>query len=229
MMVLRWLGLIGLTLFCGLAQAGDPHLQMGVDYGTIFSSERPKKNEPKGCLAGSVGRLTEGKVSSSAVSIGIHFQGADASPGTRKRMSAISWRQPMLWFTPEIREGESVRDVFLICLRPGEYRLASFTFTYNLFTKYMDKPMRIPLKVEAGRTHYIGSFMLSDRKENHPCSGEDRGLRVILQDRAEVDMPLINRFVEGEPAFVDIPDVRGYEPLLYGCPPASEPSKQGSE
>ncbi|WP_345304289.1 hypothetical protein [Lysobacter hankyongensis] len=212
-------GLIGLTVVCGLAQAGEPYLRVGVDYGTVFSSEKPKKNEPKGCLAGSVGRMTASKGGPSSVRIGIHFQGADAPRGTRKRMIELGWWQPMSGQPPEIREGDSVRDVFLICLRPGEYRLATFTFGYNTVTKYMGEHMVLPLRVEAGKTHYLGSFMLSDQGEIHPCSGEDRGLRMILQDRAEVDIPLINRFVEGEPAFADIPDVRGHEPLFYGCLP----------
>ncbi|GAA4802368.1 hypothetical protein GCM10023307_31320 [Lysobacter hankyongensis] len=216
---MRLAGLIGLTVVCGLAQAGEPYLRVGVDYGTVFSSEKPKKNEPKGCLAGSVGRMTASKGGPSSVRIGIHFQGADAPRGTRKRMIELGWWQPMSGQPPEIREGDSVRDVFLICLRPGEYRLATFTFGYNTVTKYMGEHMVLPLRVEAGKTHYLGSFMLSDQGEIHPCSGEDRGLRMILQDRAEVDIPLINRFVEGEPAFADIPDVRGHEPLFYGCLP----------
>lgn len=223
MKMMRWWALAGLTMLCGLAQAEKPYVRPHIDYGGAFSSEKPKKNEPAGCLAGSVGRMTAGKGGPSSVRVGIHFQGADAPRGTRKRMIELGWWQPMPGQPPEIREGDSVRDVFLICLRPGEYRLATFTFGYNTVTRYMGEHMAIPLTVEAGKTRYLGSFMLSDQGESHPCSGEDRGLRMILQDRAEVDMPLINRFVEGEPAFVDMPDVRGHEPLFYGCPPASKP------
>lgn len=221
--IARWKVIVGLTMLYGWAQAGEPYLRPHVDYGGAFSSEKPKVKAPKGCLAGSVGRMTAGKGAASTVRVGIHVQGADAPRGTRKRMIELGWWQPMSGQPPEIREGDSVRDVFLICLRPGEYRLATFTFGYNTVTKYMGEHMAIPLTVEAGRTRYLGSFMLSDQGELHPCSGQDRGLRMILQNRAEVDVPLVNRFVEGESAIVDIPDVRGHEPLFYGCPPISKP------
>jgi hypothetical protein len=220
---LRWWAPAALTMFCAWAQAGEPYLRPHIDYGGAFSSEKPKANAPKGCLAGSVGRMTASRGGPGTVRIGIHVQGADAPRGSRKRMIEVGWWQPMSGQPPEVREGDSVRDVFLFCVRPGEYRLATFTFGYNTVTKYMGEHMTIPLTVEAGKTRYLGSFMLSDQGELHPCSGEDRGMRMILQDRAEADVPLIDRFVEGEPTVVGIPDVRGHEPLFYGCPPASKP------
>ncbi len=214
-MLIRTACALLLLAVCTHAQAKEPRIRTYNSYGGMFSSEKPKASEPVGCVAGSLGRwISRGN----HALISLQFQLASAI-GTRKQIATTNWTESLWGQNAEIKDGASARDIFRLCLRPGEYRFTSFEVSHGYLTQTTPGDMAIPVNIEAGKTLYIGSFLLLEQGETHPCTGEQTMMRLIHEDRSEVDLPLLNRFTKGVDATREIIAMSGNEPFIYDCLP----------
>lgn len=100
------------------------------------------------------------------------------------------------------------------------------------------EPYRIPVEVVAGQTSYLGSFVVYDRTHIDPCAGRAHDIRMILQNRAKIDIPAIADVTQkaGYP-IVAIPITESRAPTLITCaykdpvadaPMAPEPTPEGA-
>ncbi|GAB3352174.1 hypothetical protein [Lysobacter tyrosinilyticus] len=209
------LGLLAVTLW-GQANAAKPKLKTYNDYsGGIFSRSKPKDGEPVGCITGTMGR---GVSRGEHVLLTLAFQPADLA-GTRKQIASSNWTESLWGQDAEIKENGAARDVFRLCLRPGDYHLTSFVITHGVLVNYPHDSLAIPVKVEQGTTTYIGDFMLMEDGEPHACSGGNTSMRLIYRDLSSQDVPSVSRFVgDNEPVKVQLLDVAGNAPYIFGCP-----------
>lgn len=204
---------------CSSAHAKEPKLKTYNSYGGMFSREKPKSGEPVGCVGGSLGRW---RSRGNHVLISLEFQRA-SEIGTNNMIASANWTESLWGQNAEIKEDGSARDIFRLCLRPGDYKLNAFVVSHGYLIQRTTRDLEIPIRIEADKTVYIGSFLLMETGEAHPCSGAQSLMRLIHEDRSEVDLPLLNRFTGGVDAVKEIALTAGNAPFIYPCT-TSDPS-----
>jgi len=195
----------------GRAVAGG---HVNVDYGSIFfrSKTKPGKNDPQGCLVGTVGRQEE--KGSAGISVFLHPEGYKTTEPT----STIS----VIWGSHKniaVHDGIEQRDPFRVCLRPGKYFVYAFGLSHEGTQLVQSSHFRVPVEVEAGKTKYIGAFVVMWAGQQDTCGGRQNSYRVLVRNREELD----RQFLEAEATqagqqFVVAPmDFSRLRPIVYAC------------
>jgi hypothetical protein len=197
---------------------GRPHN----NYEPFWTKMKPKRGEPVGCVAGSVGRATVAGRLGTIVGVDLEFNAADDAAKASPQRALIAWGDGA-WLDGKAalgREGEA-RDAFLLCLRPGKYVLRGPELFHGIESFYLPEPWNVPIEVEAGKTLYIGSFIgyLSDQAD--ACGGLPE-TRVIVRDdlagdRATIEALAAHDKVTGNELVLALPDYSGHEPTLHVC------------
>lgn len=186
---------------------------MFVDYGPMWNDYEPKRGEPFGCIAGSLGRSRE-----NPATVGVFLLVAHADRAESGGKVSIKFRDSK---KVDVTDGDETRDVFQVCLRPGRYRIATFGLSDSSTRNFLPtREVNIPIEVVAGQATYIGSFTGYLDTQPSRCTGVPYIMRVeVRADRQEQDVAAIaaEKRKARLPIVVQLPDYRGHEPLMFVC------------
>lgn len=184
-----------------------------VDYGPMWNDYEPKRGEPFGCIAGSLGRSRE-----NPATVGVFLLVAHAGQAKTGRKVSIEFRDSK---KVDVTDGDETRDVFQACFRPGRYRIATFGLSDSSTRNFLPtREVNIPIEVVAGQSTYIGSFTGYLDTQPSRCTGIPYTMRVeVRADRQEQDIAAIaaEQRKVALPVVVQLPDYRGHEPLMFVC------------
>lgn len=184
-----------------------------------FVSEplQPKANEPVAYLVGSIGPQFFG-LSAENQRLLIRKRGSEYG-------AAGIWVNTGGVKTPEdVLDGKGVASVFVMPLKPGDYEFYDFQFysahyQYGLGTTFTSIQARekfnLPLKLEAGKTYYLGEFR--SLCLNGRCA-------FMWRDQSARDEAIARRQVPALPPLKLLPlDLKSAEPYIL-LPPPTETS-----
>lgn len=204
---------IAAVVVCLAAVAPAGARDLFVYYGAMWNDYEPKRGEPFGCIAGSLGRSRE-----NPATVGVFLLVAHEDKARAKRKVSIEFRDSK---KVDVTDGDETRDVFQVCFRPGRYRIATFGLSDSSTRNFLPtREMNIPIEVVAGQTTYIGSFTGYLDTQPSRCTGIPYTMRLeVRADRQAEDLAAIvaEQRKIALPVVVQLPDYRGQEPVMFVC------------
>jgi hypothetical protein len=176
---------------------------------------RANPGAPTGCLAGSMGRPAARRGVAGPYHFWMNIE-SDAS----KKHAQVTWDgvEGVLRKSKQavLRDGDELRDVFLVCLRPGTYQLREAVVRIGTEIFSLDKPFEnLAIDVVADQTKYIGSFVLYTQWHAIDPCGRSNTMRLVARNRADTDVPVL---VSSSPyPIVEAMVVKASQPGIRTC------------
>lgn len=191
----------------------------GNGFSTFGSKLKPKRGEPAGCLAGSIGRSVGPGNNGMYFNADLRLTSADEAELSNPEIASVRWTEGAFDHRSKLVDGTEVRDAFVICLRPGKYVFQGLHLTQGTTRLILPQPYKIPVEVVAGKTFYIGSFITYLPTQSDDCGTRAGLMRVLLRDNATADRAAIEALLpaSGSELVIAIPDYAGYQPTMYSC------------
>lgn len=188
-------------------------------YSSFRAKMKPKRGEPAGCLAGSIGRSTAAGNNGLYFGADLQLAAAQMADQSNPDLAFVSWSEGALDHRSKLVDGSEVRDAFLICLRPGKYVFRGLRLAQGASALTLPSPYNIPVEVVAGKTFYIGSFITYLPTQNDDCGARPGVMRVLVRDNAAADRAAIEALKQasGNELVTAMPDYSGYGPTLHSC------------
>jgi hypothetical protein len=124
------------------------------------------------------------------------------------------------FFHGSMVDGTSVRDTFVLCLRPGSYVLSGFMISYGIQYLKPRTEWNIPVIVEPGKTKYLGSYIAYSTAEHDDCAPSGvNGFHITLRNKWADDRASIEKDGEsnGQQFVVELPDFTGVGGSVLAC------------
>jgi hypothetical protein len=191
----------------------------GNSFSTFGSKLKPKRGEPAGCLAGSLGRSVGPGNNGMYFNADLKLASADEADQSNPETASVRWTEGALDHRSKLVDRTEVRDAFVICLRPGKYVFQGLHLTQGTTRLTLPQPYNVPVEVVAGKTFYIGSFITYLPTQSDDCGTRSRHMRVLVRDNATADRAAIAALqgASGHELVIAIPDYSGHQPTLYSC------------
>lgn len=207
-----------LSFFGAALLAALPSLATGdaqIWQGTVFSSMKPGKNDPQGCVTGTI----SGQTIDGGIYAGLIFQPIEYAK-TLGRMSTVMFSSTQA--RHDLKDEKRAVDAFRFCVKPGRYALKQVRFgnSFSVTDKHGVSPFEVPFDVPLGGDIYIGSFdAYSGRNPEKLCRSGGRGLHFTIADRSARDVPMIMAMKKPSATTprIAVLDVAVAAPYIFPC------------